>query len=277
MIRFALKDDFESVTELWSLVFGDSADIINRFLDVHFSEDSLLVYEADNRIAAMFFLLKGDVCINSEEYPSRYLYAACTHPDYRGRGIMAGLINAAYNLCAQKSIDYICLLPAEESLYGYYEKFGYKALYGVRKLSEKDFQSSLTDSGFAFTENLDLSTVRDRAFAKINYFKWNKEAVDFAFDFNEYYGGKSIRNRKGYILYNASEDLITVKEIACHGDEQNFLSASLPDIYNGCFLNALVPCGDLQGEKHGMIVPLNEKAEGILPEKMNVYLGLTLD
>ena len=277
MIRFAVKDDFESVTDLWSRVFGDSPDIISKFLDAHFGDDTLLVYEADGKIAAMFFLLKGDVVISGKEYPSRYLYAACTDPDYRGRGIMAELIETAHQICALKSIDYICLLPAEESLYGYYERFGYKPLYGIRIINKSAFECAQTESDSGSFDNHSLNEVRDRAFANINYFKWNKNAVDFAFDFNEYYGSKSVLNCKGYMLYVVDDGLLTVKEAACQNDDLDLFFNSLPDLYNVCSLNVLLPCGEAHGEKHGMIAPLNEKAESILPKKMNVYLGLTLD
>ncbi len=274
MIRFARKSDFADVSALWRNVFGDEEKIINKFLSVHYSADNTVVFEDAGDIKAMFFLLGGEAVIEGNRYPSRYLYAACTAPEYRGRGIMADMIDFARKASAESGYDFICLLPAEESLYGYYERFGFKALYGVRRFNYVADDSSIISQD---NQSVDLHEMRENSLSNINRFAWSKKSVEFAEYFNKYYGGNCLKTCKGYALYNKNEDSLTVKEIACRSEDEEILLNSLAGIYGKKEMKVIFPCNDESAEKHGMILPLNEAAKSVFTQDMKFYLGLTLD
>ena len=54
-------------------------------------------------------------------FPGHYIYAAATLPAYRGRGYMASLMAAAALEGAGRGQMFSAVLPAEESLYAYYD------------------------------------------------------------------------------------------------------------------------------------------------------------
>lgn len=274
MIRFARKSDFADVSALWRNVFGDEEEIINKFLSVHFEADNTVVYEDSGDIKAMFFLLSGESVIEGKRYPSRYLYAACTAPEYRGRGIMSDMIDFARNASAESGYDYICLLPAEESLYGYYERFGFKALYGVRRTN---YFPDVNNVISQYNSSADLYALRENNLKNINRFAWCKKSVDFAEYFNKYYGGDCFKTCKGYALYGKNDEILAVKEIACQNKDEEILLNSLAEINDKKEMQVLLPCNDEAAEKHGMILPLNEVAESVFTQDMKFYLGLTLD
>lgn len=131
MIRTALIEDVEELKTIWSKIFGDEDELIENFFAL-FDEIDSLVYETDGRIVSMLYMINAET--------STYLYGLATLNEYRGRGYMGKLIEYALNKAS--GTEYIFLMPAEESLYGYYERYGFKDKtytysYGYDKSFEK--------------------------------------------------------------------------------------------------------------------------------------------
>lgn len=283
MIRFAKKSDKPQIVSLWNNVFGDSAEAVEMFLDTHFICRNTLVYSNCDRIVSMLFLIEGKTVIMSAEYPSYYLYAACTDEDYRGQGLMSKLIKEAQTVAAERGYSYIFLLPAEDSLYQYYEKYGYRTLYGKCRIVisaetiKTATKSDLTKTHLNFQQ---LELLRKSAFSDISRFEWNGKAIDYSLRINKYYSGDSFQTCKGYALYSISDSILTVKEFAFHRNElSDFLSAVLTE---NDFSEAVIDLPvtaetDKYAFKSGMILPLSTEAEVALPENNRIYLGLTLD
>ena len=111
-----------SLLDLWKKVFGDSEEYIRLFFDkAYFDSECFAVIEEDKVISA-FYLLKCSIKFNGEVYCGRYLYAAATLPDYRGKGLMSELINEALKYCESHNLDFIALVPADDGLYDYYDR-----------------------------------------------------------------------------------------------------------------------------------------------------------
>lgn len=54
-----------------------------------------------------------------------YIYAACTAPAYRGKGLMGELILRTLNTLQQKGIPLCVTIPATQNLFLFYERFGF--------------------------------------------------------------------------------------------------------------------------------------------------------
>lgn len=63
---------------------------------------------------------------NGTEYNGAYLYALATDKRFRGQGIMGRLIQHAKELAKMQELDFLYLIPAEESLYEYYKRFDFQ-------------------------------------------------------------------------------------------------------------------------------------------------------
>lgn len=126
MIRFT--KDREQIISLWCDVFiGDSREDVEFFLD-NSKNISCLGYLEEERLVSMLFLID---CIYSE-LKGKYVYAVCTHKDFRCRGYSSMLINEAKNYMN----DFLWLIPANLSLFAFYEKLGFKTkLYSDKKFS----------------------------------------------------------------------------------------------------------------------------------------------
>lgn len=269
MLRLSTISDKEKLTSLWRDVFGDTQEAINLFFEYHFKPENVLVFGDNGKIASMLYLLEGNLVISGVSYPSYYLYAAATDTAYRGKGIMASMLEYAKNTAKNRGVDFICLLPAEKSLYSYYAKHGYKAVF-----KKKTIEFTPKNNGDSNESNYGLSQIRKSVFADYNRFEWDSEAIEYAIKQNAFYGGGFALNNCGYYLFSSADGVTTVREAALTDlDSMNFservvvnLPVGYPTYTNKCEIT-----------DNGMALPTNKKAESVLDGIDNLYLGLTLD
>ena len=126
----------EQALSLYKEVFSaDTEEFATAFTNKYF--DKCCRYKTvDGKIVSMLYLLDCTVFDGKKTVAAKYLYAAATHPDFRGQGLMAELINEA--LLEQKVI---ITKPATQSLFSYYEKFGFKVC-SFKDEIKKDFSGA---------------------------------------------------------------------------------------------------------------------------------------
>ncbi len=132
----------KSMQELWSLVFGDEWEYLEDFFNTFFpdphlsgpnaetgcmtSDGNRILFVCDGeRVISQLFMIPYEIGGMREK--AAYLYALATHPDYRGRGLMGELIRKAQQLVRESGMAGAFLIPAEETLKGYYEGYGFCA------------------------------------------------------------------------------------------------------------------------------------------------------
>ena len=123
----AKKSDLPVLTKLWATCFGDDPKEIQGFWSATF--DRIQVYTATDsgRIHAMACVIPTHfVDEEGESHTCGYVYAVCTDPKSRGRGICQGLMAYIHKNCG---FAYTALVPAGESLFSFYEKMGYETVF----------------------------------------------------------------------------------------------------------------------------------------------------
>ena len=284
MIRLSRKDDLNDIVILWNEAFCDSEDDIKFFLDSRYIPENTVVFECDGRIVSVLFLLDGMMHISGCDYSSYYLYAACTLKDYRGKGIMSDMLGFAKSLSISRNKQFIILKPGEKSLYGYYEKYGYKSVF-TKKIIEINCNINAIEE--IKSENNITSEIlnsRDSMLYNTDYFKWDSDAIKFAISHHIHFGGECFLNSNGYILYYVNDKVLFVKESTL-ADKTEFLNvishlknqfktdsviADLPYDYK-------IPCDKSEISDSGMILPLNNNAKNLISDSNNAYLNLALD
>ncbi len=282
IIRLSQKDDISGIVSLWNESFGDSAEEIMFFINNKYIPDNTLVAEENGEIASVLFLLDGKMCIKGIDYPSYYLYAACTLKKYRGRGIMASMLEEAKKLAFSRKIDFICLMPGEKSLFDFYAKFGYKTVFS-KKILKIDVPTDIDTDILESTDIKNLELIRNNAYKDSDYFKWDTHSIEFAFSHNKLYSGKQFCGCNGYCLYSTDGGVMSVKEFA-FADLNSLQIALKIALINNC--NKLIvnlPCGYPTEISKTEIVPsammldVSERSKYISDGLNNAYLGLTLD
>lgn len=122
------------LTKLWRAAFpSDPINFIEGFFANLPHNAVTLVGENDGGIVTMLFLLPANALFRGISYPVRYLYAGCTHPQYRGHGYYRELMNAAEKTVAAMGESAIYLHPADERLTDTYKRLGYRSgIFGSR-------------------------------------------------------------------------------------------------------------------------------------------------
>lgn len=106
-------NDENLIIPLWQEAFGDSKEDISFFLN-NCKNIKCLGYFDEKMLSSMLFLI--DCKISGDEY--KYIYAACTYKNKRGRGDMSKLLD--YCKC---NFNKVCLIPADDKLvYFYFER-----------------------------------------------------------------------------------------------------------------------------------------------------------
>jgi len=129
IFRQATLADLPQMMSLWHLCFPeDDEAFVCRFFAETPIEQGLVACKGE--VLSMLFLLPAELVVDGNRYPVRYLYAGCTHPDFRHGGVFAALLRYALRFVQEAGECGIYLCPADYELASYYEKQGYRGGIG---------------------------------------------------------------------------------------------------------------------------------------------------
>ncbi len=119
MIARATEADKERCLSLYEACFGDPRDFAEGIWD-SFHNDCLVLWEDGRAVSMAYYpaLTVGDC-------QAGYIYGACTLPEYRGGGRMRRLLAAVLSEMETRGDAFAFLVPVEDSLVSYYERFGF--------------------------------------------------------------------------------------------------------------------------------------------------------
>lgn len=137
MIKFT--NDTEQIISLWRSVFKeDSREDVLFFLNESKNAECLGYYE-NEKLVSMLFL----VDCSYADLNGKYVYAVCTNEKFRNKGYSSSLINEA----KKHMNDFLWLIPAHNSLFGFYAKFGFE----TKLHSDQEYENRIV-----FDENKEI-------------------------------------------------------------------------------------------------------------------------
>lgn len=114
---------------LFTEAFAD-AIFTELFFTRAYSPNRCFVAAQDGILAAMHWF---DCSLGGKK--AAYVYGIAAFEAHQGRGIGSKLIRAGLNQLRQQGYEAILLVPAEESLFEYYERFGFRTISSIREES----------------------------------------------------------------------------------------------------------------------------------------------
>ncbi|MDR0532059.1 MAG: GNAT family N-acetyltransferase [Oscillospiraceae bacterium] len=238
--RWINRDDFQQILTLWQACFGDGEAYVRLFWEE--CPWRGLAAEEDGRLASMLFLLPGGLALRGRQAPASYVYAVATLPDYRGRGFAGALTERAAQFARAEGQAALCLLPASESLYGYYAKLGFVNAFAAQQWE--------LPQGFPALEAFDADWAcrsREDCWGRLGCFAWGPAMLRYMAREHLFNGGALYREAAGYAF--VSEQGVKERCVCAPG--------SAPG---------------------GMLRPLDERGARWLDETRGLgYLGLTLE
>lgn len=127
-------NNIEDKIRLFCDAFGDSEKTAREFFSC---KDIITVIEyVGDRLAAMASLIpihaENGVCCQLEQMASirrnncgYYIYGVCVDKKFRGMGLFRSVMEKAEDKALANDADFVCLIPADESLAATYYKWGY--------------------------------------------------------------------------------------------------------------------------------------------------------
>lgn len=223
-VRFPLERDYEKLKKLWRTAFDDGEDSLDSFFKNTVSPERVLaVFRGDTPVSALY-MLESEIVFRGKTYRSYYIYAVCTHPDFRKKGLMKSLFNRLFEIAEERGIDYLFLVPEEKYLFEVYKKQGFETgfTYSRKTLYRGDFETGKEE----ITDNLSYGEYRGIISRNPREFP---VAVLKESTFESFFGSVSGEVKAvyikdvGYALAEETEEQLTVFEL--FGDEKRLLSA----------------------------------------------------
>lgn len=115
--------DLRDIVRLWQSCFHDETAFVHTCLSRYYDRRRAFTRKADGRVVAVCLLIP---CA-SEAGIFGYLYGIATEEAYRRQGLAGEVIREAIGYARACAMDAVALIPENEDLRNYYEKFGFLA------------------------------------------------------------------------------------------------------------------------------------------------------
>lgn len=116
----------EQVKALWKLCFpADSDEFVDLYFRMRYTDGINSAVVQEGRVIAALQRIPYPMTFAGDVVQTAYISGACTHPDFRGKGVMRSLLAEAHRRMYREGVVLSTLIPAEESLRAYYDRSGY--------------------------------------------------------------------------------------------------------------------------------------------------------
>ena len=261
--RVCTPHDLPALKTIWLSCFDEREDAAELFLQRNLATCHAYACESDGDLAAALYLI--GCTLNGER--AHYLCGAATLPAYRGRGIMSALIAYALKDASKRGDRYSLLLPADEPLYRYYARFGYRPACAIKNaVLTADTARTVRRGTLNLTQ---LQTVSVISSCLI----WEENFIRFAADYYGCYGARTAQSADAFAIYQPDGGKAEV--IYALYRDIDALKALLRAVNIRCFsLTGAADDSAFEGRverPYGMILPLEGDA---VPD--DVFIGITL-
>lgn len=150
----------EEVKKLWKLCFDDTDEFIEMYFRLRYNSETTMVIQNGDRIVSSLQMPYYTMTFEGTEIQTAYISGACTHPDFRGKGVMAQLLADSFSRMVQKNIPLSILIPANAGLFDYYARTGYAPAFFRSKI-EEDASGIVIEGNLLFEQ---VTTFDERVF-----------------------------------------------------------------------------------------------------------------
>lgn len=257
MISFKKSaNESSELKNLWLTCFDEDKRAVDLFFKKAIKFTDVYCAKWNDKIVSALYCINAN--LNGEK--AHYIFGVATLPEFRCRGIMSDLMEYALNDAIENGYSFSVLFPANDSLYEFYEKFGYKAL--------------CTAKSRIFTRN-ELEKLENFKSCKRNILLQSNDFIEFASEYYEIYGIKTVREKNCFALIDENEDSADVF-YSSYTDFDRLKTLVLSNtkaekiIFTGSSIDKLY--ANQESNKFGMIKSLNNTE---IPN--DVYIGITLN
>ena len=201
----AKSSEIPYLKKLWKDIFKDTDSYIDLYFSYKFKEGNTFVLRVEDRIVSTLYVEYNDVFIDSKIYKGAYFCGILTLEEYRNKGYALKLIEYAKKNI--KNVDIIYLIPANESLFEFYKKCGFKVFTHLDKEKVlKDERVTLP----SYTKDYDYNTL-NKFYENSGNHLYIKRDEKFFGAIYDCYKNIMIFN-DGYVIYFIEEGVLHLVE-----------------------------------------------------------------
>jgi hypothetical protein len=161
----------KELKELWQRCFDDSDEFVDMYFRLCCSHRTAMYIRSGGAIVSSLQMPCYTMTFEGTGIPVAYIAGACTHPGFRGRGLMARLLVESLNRMVRENILLSVLIPAGSGLADYYAKAGFAYAFFRSPARQSVLPAEQGTSAVAVGEgvlHVEYTTVLEPAVA--NYF-----------------------------------------------------------------------------------------------------------
>ena len=131
----------EKVKALWKLCFNDSEEFVEMYFRMRYKNEINVAIESGDEVISALQMIPYPMTFGGNIVKTFYISGACTHPDFREKGVMRELLSQAFTRMFHNGIHFSTLIPAEPWLFGYYERMGFASefKYSTKEIIVPEF------------------------------------------------------------------------------------------------------------------------------------------
>lgn len=124
------KDD---IRHIWTECFDDTEQWVAWWFDRVYDDSQAMTVEVDGKTLSSLLLQQYRFAFHGTDVSAGYISGAATRRSARGRGHMSALMVRAL-MASRERGDMLCaLIPAQDYLYFFYDRFGFSTVFYVDK------------------------------------------------------------------------------------------------------------------------------------------------
>ena len=179
--------DIPVLSELWIECFGDTPGFVKSFFDALPHMGGGIVALRGGEILGAAYTINGlELVCGSTARRIGYIYGVGVGERFRGCGIGAALDREVYALSKKLGAGIVSTLPAEESLYGWYE-----SVIGMRVRLYRRLHSVISAAGFHVSPAgaAEYAAAREKLLSAVPHIRLSPAAMEFQGALLGEYGG----------------------------------------------------------------------------------------
>ena len=121
----------DEIKRIWSECFSDSQEYVDMYFSRVYRDCDGIILEKNGKSVSSLLLQQYAMLFHGQEVPVGYIAGAATRRNYRGKGYMSELMLQALDTCAERG-DMLCaLIPAQDYLYFFYDRFEFSTVFYI--------------------------------------------------------------------------------------------------------------------------------------------------
>jgi len=214
------------MARLWQEVFGDPDDLTAYFLSLLPEMGAAIIAENEAGLLGAAYILDGLYFDegSGREHRCGYIYAVAVAEEARSLGIGRTICRSLAELGRQRGVEILCTLPAEESLYRWYENvLGLSCALRRKTVLVSAGKGSLLHS----VSPEEYGARREKLLSGKPHIRLNAALLRFAAHFYRSFGGGLYAGETGICAAYGEAGRAYLKELICPAGEEASLAAAV--------------------------------------------------